>query len=193
MGRTWTTALAVGAAVRRSNEALGLLAPVRGTGAAGWTAAQIADGAIGSAEIADGAVGAPEVADGAVGTAKLAPGAVDESRLAAGPLARYPLSAVVGVDGALVAGRGAVASTEVMNPGVYRVTFDRDVSRCAFSVQRLATAGETSALRPRAGDRPPRGDSRQRRRRREPGLRRHGRLLTRAGGRRPRRPGRYPR
>ena len=183
MGRTWTTALAVGAAVRRSNEALGLLAPVRGTGAAGWTAAQIADGA----------VGAPEVADGAVGTAKLAPGAVDESRLAAGPLARYPLSAVVGVDGALVAGRGAVASTQVMNPGVYRVTFDRDVSRCAFSVQRLATAGETSALRPRAGDRPPRGDSRQRRRRREPGLRRHGRLLTRAGGRRPRRPGRYPR
>jgi hypothetical protein len=149
------------AAVRRSNESLGLLAPVRGTGAAGWTAGQIADGAVGTGELADGAattakladgaVASAKLADGAVTTAKIAPGGVDESRLAAALAARYPIWAQVGADGSLVRGRGAVAATRVTDPGVYRVTFDRDIAGCAFAAQRLATAGETSVL-PDPGD-----------------------------------------
>jgi hypothetical protein len=79
------------AAVRRSNRSLNYLAPVR-TGASdaadtgrsgvtplaavpgsgrGWTAAQIADGAITTGKLAADAVGGAQIADGAVGEAAL--------------------------------------------------------------------------------------------------------------------------
>lgn len=97
------------AAVRRSNESLRLLDPVRKSGALddapGW--------------------GTPELRDGGVSAAKLE-AAVRE---------RLPRWAVVAAGtGALVRGQGAVSSAKSAAVGRYTVTFDRDVSACAYQV-----------------------------------------------------------
>jgi hypothetical protein len=42
------------------------------------------------------------------------------------------LSAVVGINGNLVSGNGAVSARQLGADGWYLVTFDRDVSHCAF-------------------------------------------------------------
>jgi hypothetical protein len=52
------------------------------------------------------------------------------------------LWAVVNVDGTLARGDGATAAQATGVDGEYRVTFDRDVSGCAY----VATAGEASAF-----------------------------------------------
>lgn len=101
------------AAVRRSNESLGLLDPIRKSGASddapGWGTAQIRDGA--------------------VTTAKL------DTALREG----QPRWAVVAATtGALTRGKGASASAKLADPGLYTVTFDRDVSACALQ----ATIGD---------------------------------------------------
>jgi hypothetical protein len=101
------------AAVRRSNEALTLLDPIRKSGpqddAPGW--------------------GTTSIHDGAVTTAKLDT-AVRESQ---------PRWAVVAATtGALTRGKGATTSAKLAAPGLYTVTFDRDVSACALQ----ATIGE---------------------------------------------------
>lgn len=90
------------AAVRRANESLGLLAPVRGEGAPGWPTARIADGAVTGGKLAGGAVGTAQLADravagakldtGAVGAAQLADGAVTEQRLDTALQGRFPCS-----------------------------------------------------------------------------------------------------
>lgn len=97
------------AAVRRSNESLNLLDPVRKSGAQddapGW--------------------GTQELRDGAVTAAKL-DAAVRET---------VPRFAVVAATtGALVRARGAVSAAKAADPGRYTVTFDRDVSACAYQV-----------------------------------------------------------
>jgi hypothetical protein len=101
------------AAVRRSNEALDLLDPVRKSGAQddapGWGTAQIKDGA--------------------VTVAKLATAARE----------RLPRWAVVAATtGALVRSQGAAAAAKATDPGIYTVTFDRDVSACSIQ----ATQGD---------------------------------------------------
>jgi hypothetical protein len=101
------------AAVRRSNESLNLLDPVRDTGAndtaPGW--------------------GTTQIADNAVTRTKL------DSTLREG----QPRWAVVAATtGNLVRGRGAVSATKLVDPGLYSVTFDRDLSACAL----LATIGD---------------------------------------------------
>ena len=95
------------AAVRRSNEALNLLGPVRPVGSTdknpinpftaaqrgkGWPTVALADGAVTTPKLADGAVTTPKLADGAVTTAKLAADAVTEDRLA--PAVRTTLGTV---------------------------------------------------------------------------------------------------
>jgi hypothetical protein len=95
------------AAVRRSNEALDLLDPVRKSGAQddapGWGTAQIRDGAVTRAKLDT---------------------AARES---------LPRWAVVAAStGALVRAKGATASAKLADPGLYTVTFDRDVSACAI-------------------------------------------------------------
>lgn len=49
-----------------------------------------------------------------------------------GPAAPTPLWAVVNVDGTLARGSGAVSSFASGVDGEYQVTFDRDVSQCAY-------------------------------------------------------------
>lgn len=118
------------AAVRRSNEALGLLDPVRKSGssdtAPGWGTTQLRDAAVTEAKLADGAVS----------VAKLGPTA--QSRL--------PLFAVVVGDGSLQRGLGTVASARTAE-GAYKVSFNRDVSACSWS----ATVGAFATNIPAAG------------------------------------------
>lgn len=107
------------AAVRRSNESLDLLDPIRKSGAQddapGWAAAQIRDGAITSAKLDT---------------------AVREGQ---------PRWAVVAeTTGALTRGKGATTSAKLADPGLYTVTFDRDVSACAL--QATIGAGGTTPL-----------------------------------------------
>ena len=117
------------AAVRRSNESLDLLDPVRKSGAQddapGW--------------------GTPQIRDGAVTAAKLDT-AVREGQ---------PRWAVVAATtGALTRGKGATTAAKLPDPGLYTVTFDRDVSACAVQATiadggttPVTTGGEVSAWR----------------------------------------------
>ncbi len=116
------------AAVRRSNESLKLLGPVRASGnkaGPGWPTTAIRNGA--------------------VTTEKLAT-AVRESQ---------PRWAVVAATtGALVRAKGASAAAKLADLGLYSVTFDRDVSACAIQATIAATGtdpvttdGEVSAWR----------------------------------------------
>jgi hypothetical protein len=127
-------------AVRRSNEALALLAPIRG-GGPGWPSASLAPGAVTGERIAAGAVGTPSLADGAVTEAKLGAGAISESRLAAGVQERLftRLFAGVNADGTIEplgsSGRkrsaGVIGSTR-LNLGLYAVTFQGNMSACVY-------------------------------------------------------------
>ncbi|HTI33319.1 MAG TPA: hypothetical protein VL422_06535 [Miltoncostaea sp.] len=101
------------AAVRRGNEALDLLDPVRKSGATddapGWGTAQIKDGAITAAKLDTAA------------------------------RERLPRWAVVAAtSGSLVRAQGAASAAKAADPGIYTVTFDRDVSACAIQ----ATQGD---------------------------------------------------
>jgi hypothetical protein len=109
------------AAVNRSNESLNLLDPVRKSGPAdtapGW--------------------GTTQIADNAVTRTKL------DSTLREG----QPRWAVVAATtGNLVRGKNAVSSAKLPDPGIYTVTFDRDISACAME----ATIGDggTAAVTP---------------------------------------------
>lgn len=115
------------AAVRRGNESLDLLDPVRKSGAQddapGW----------GTAQIRDSAVTTPKLADNAVTTAKL------DSSLREG----QPRWAVVAATtGALTRQKGATASAKLGTTGFYSVTFNRDVRTCA--VQATIAAGDST-------------------------------------------------
>ena len=101
------------AALRRSNEALDLLDPVRKSGAQddapGW--------------------GTTQIKDGAVTVAKLDTAARE----------RLPRWAVVAATtGSLVRGQGAASAAKATDAGIYTVTFDRDVSACSIQ----ATQGD---------------------------------------------------
>ncbi len=116
------------AAVRRSNESLRLLAPVRPSGstpATGWPTSAIRNGAVTSEKL-DTAVreGQPRWA------------------------------VVAATSGTLVRAKGASASAKLADPGLYSVTFDRDVSACAIQAtiastgtDPITTGGEVSAWR----------------------------------------------
>lgn len=113
------------AAVRRSNESLSLLDPIRPmsnqpTKVLGWK----------TATIADGAITGPKLADGAVGETALSPAVAE----------RLPLWALVNPAGGLVRQRGATNSQNLA-AGLYRVTFGRDVSACSYTATLNAAFG----------------------------------------------------
>ncbi len=117
------------AAVRRSNESLDLLDPIRKSGASddapGW--------------------GTTQIRNGAVTTSKL------NTTLREG----QPRWAVVAATtGALTRAKGASAAAKLADPGLYTVTFDRDVSACALQATigdggttPLTTGGEVGVWR----------------------------------------------
>jgi hypothetical protein len=115
------------AAVRRSNESLTLLGPVRDT---------------------DGPNGTRDTAPG-WGSAQIAGGAVTQAKLAADVTAKQPLWAVVNPDGTLARGSGATASGRAAGfaAGVYTVTFNRNIAQCAY----VATIGAPSTTPPTLG------------------------------------------
>ena len=107
------------AAVRRSNESLDLLDPIRKSGpqddAPGWGTTNIRDGAVTGAKL-----------DTAVREAQ-------------------PRWAVVAATtGALTRSKGATTAAKLADPGLYTVTFDRDVSACALQ----ATIGDGGTTPP---------------------------------------------
>ena len=107
------------AAVRRSNEALALLDPIRKSGAQddapGWGTAQIRDGAVTAAKLDTAA------------------------------RERLPRWAVVAAtSGSLVRGQGAASAAKATGTGIYTVTFDRDVSAC--SIQATQGDGGTTPI-----------------------------------------------
>ncbi len=121
------------AAVRRSNESLNLLRPVRPaastdrnptnpfgqvTKGSGWPTAAIAELAITSSKIGEGSVTTGKLGDDAVTNSKLA-----------NPIYR----AVVRATGAL--NRGNASSSERTDTGRYRVEFPEDVAACTFVAQ----------------------------------------------------------
>jgi hypothetical protein len=94
------------------------------------TNAKLADDAVTNAKLADGAVADGELAQGAVTSGKLAEGAVTSSKLAHS--FRW---AVIDSDGTIARSLGATGSVNVASvTGSYEVTFDRNVSGCAFDV-----------------------------------------------------------
>lgn len=115
------------AAVRRSNEALDLLDPIRKSGAS--------DDAPG--------FGTAQIRDGSVTNAKLANGTVADDKLA------HPTYwAVINADGTLARGNGATASAKVTtDPGAYKIIFGRNIASCAYT----ATVGGTTTATPPIG------------------------------------------
>lgn len=105
------------AAVRRSNESLALLDPIRPVEGQpgkvlGWRTGNLVDGAVTEPKLA------PQVTE------------------------RLALWAVVEVDGTLVRNRRATASSIIAAPSFYRVDFDRPVRGCSFG----ATLGSTGQV-----------------------------------------------
>ena len=140
--------------MRRSNRSLNYLAPIRsnatdsadtGNGGVaplskipgaggGWTAEQIAEGAIGTGELADSSVTGPKIRPGAVGTGQL-------SGDASSGLALWASVEVAGVAPSFRAERGATSVSPVA-PGLYDVRFDVEADRdscAAFATMRSAT------------------------------------------------------
>jgi hypothetical protein len=104
------------------------------------TTADLAKGAVTSAKIAKKTVKTRNLANGAVKTAKLQDGAVTSAKLAAGAVGRdhlaadlQPLWAVVWGGPTIVRGKGAVSVAFEGINSQYRVTFDRDVSKCSYT------------------------------------------------------------
>lgn len=114
------------AAVRRSNESLSLLGPLRGTGVKGWR----------TEDLRDDAVTGPKLADASVGNANLATEVAE----------RLPLWAVVNAGGGIVRQRGAT-NAQSFGTGAYRVTFQRDVSQCSYTAsQNQIAAGDAPVV-----------------------------------------------
>jgi hypothetical protein len=118
------------AAVRRSNESLQLLGPIRRlpnqpNQVLGWRTQDIRDGAVTGAKLTE------SLREGQPRWAVVAAGASTLSRA-----------------------KGATAAAKLADPGLYSVTFDRDVSACALQATiadpgttPLTTGGEVNAWR----------------------------------------------
>lgn len=113
------------AAVRRSNEGLNLLDPIRPNAkqpakVLGWRSTDLRDGAVTTAKLLDRAVTTPKIADNAITPAQLNEGLREGQ----------PRWARVAETGALNGTSGVTAVTRSAN-GAYTVKFDRNISTCA--------------------------------------------------------------
>lgn len=121
------------AAVRRSNESLNLLDPLRAKPKQpdrilGWRTQDIRDGAITTPKLAERAVTTPKIANDAITPTQLSP------ELREG----QPRWARVTADGVLKEKKGVTAAA-TSAAGRYTVTFDRAVATCAVQASVSAT------------------------------------------------------
>ena len=105
------------AAVRRSNESLQLLDPIRRQPklphkVIGWRSQDLRDGSVTGAKIVNGAV--------------------SETKLSSSLSGRLPAWAVVGANGALARSSGGITSQRT-GEGAYRVDLNRNVGQCAWT------------------------------------------------------------
>jgi hypothetical protein len=105
------------AAVRRSNESLQLLDPIRRQPklpqkVIGWRSQDLRDGSVTGAKIVNGAV--------------------SEAKLSSSLSGRLPAWAVVGANGALARSSGGITSQRT-GEGAYRVDLNRNVGQCAWT------------------------------------------------------------
>lgn len=105
------------AAVRRSNESLQLLDPIRRQPklpqkVIGWRSQDLRDGSVTGAKIVNGAV--------------------SEAKLSSSLSGRLPAWAVVGANGALARSSGGLTSQRT-GEGAYRVDLNRNVGQCAWT------------------------------------------------------------
>jgi hypothetical protein len=105
---------------------------------------------IGPQDIARNAVHSKHIKRSAVKRSKIANGAVNDAKLGSASKARW----VVATNGGSIVRERGVVSSEETDPAVYEVTFNRDVSECAWS----ATVARNVAAEPASGEigvRPP--------------------------------------
>jgi hypothetical protein len=111
------------AAVRRSNESLGLLDPIRRqpkipNKVLGWRSQDLRDGSVTGAKIANGSVAEADLASALAG--------------------RLPAWAVVNANGTLARSSGGITSTRT-GLGLYRVDLNRAVGNCAWTGTQVET------------------------------------------------------
>ena len=112
------------AAVRRSNESLQLLDPIRRQPklpqkVLGWRSQDLRDGSVTGAKIVNGAV--------------------SEAKLSSSLSGRLPAWAVVGANGALARARGGI-TTPRPGEGAYRGGLNRNVGQCAWTATIVASS-----------------------------------------------------
>ena len=117
------------AAVRRSNEALQLLDPIRPNAnqpakVLGWRTADLRDGSVTTPKLGDAAVTEPKIADGSVG----------QSKLTAELTQRLPVWALINLGGTVARSTpGATITVTRPATGDYRVDFGRDITVCGYT------------------------------------------------------------
>lgn len=126
------------AAVRRSNESLQLLDPIRALPnqpqkVLGWRTGDLRDGAVTAPKIGAAAVTTDKLAPAAVGGEQIGDRAITPAKLSDDLREGQPRWAVVQAGSAqLVRNSGATAAAKLPEDGRYTVTFDRDITSCAL-------------------------------------------------------------
>jgi hypothetical protein len=106
---------------------------------------EIRTDAVGSSEIRRGGVRSSEIRDGSVTSTDIANGTIGTGDLSAATIAAFQsplLKAAVNADGTVAAGDAKVAHDDT-KPGVYTLTFTRDVSKCFYSATLQTTVSDT--------------------------------------------------
>jgi hypothetical protein len=114
---------------------------------------EIRTDAVGNSEIRRGGVRSSEIRDGSVTSTDIANGTIAPADLSAATVAAFQaplLRVAVNADGTVAAGEAKVAHDDT-KPGVYTVTFTRDVSKCFYSATLQTTLSDTGDVtNPRA-------------------------------------------
>jgi hypothetical protein len=115
------------AAVRRSNESLQLLDPIRRQPklpqkVLGWRSQDLRDGAVTGAKIANGSV--------------------TEADLASALSGRLAAWAVLNTNGTLARSSGGITAADLPGPGAYRVDLNRNVGQCAWTATPVVSSAD---------------------------------------------------
>ncbi|MEQ9336318.1 MAG: hypothetical protein RJQ03_03920, partial [Miltoncostaeaceae bacterium] len=148
------------AAVRRSNESLGLLDPVRPESGdpsktLGWRTEDLRDEAITTPKVADAAIATSKLVDGGVTTAKLGDGAVTTDKIGDSSVTRSKLAPserfrwiMKTTNVANAVGRTSSPDYEIVRVGVgnYRADFNTPIIACSWSGTLAVDTGLPAAV-----------------------------------------------